>query len=621
MHSDLTESSPLTPEDKLYYYHDVRRALRESSDSSLATPTRRNAGHHQPNGVSYSTSSSTGRQQPESKGRNSFHGSKKLKLNGVITIFVSVLALGLCLSALFFDAATAWWRRMRSNASSRRTNAFDDAGRYVTENYDTRSPFSDFLPGLAGIYGKPLYAFVVNRGQAIAAFGIESKDYPILEFQSANKAYQTTPLLGFRTFLQGSRRSGDFLSEPFSPLTTNFPGTPVVTPETGSLLAKLPKRTMFIGENELQLQEIDYQNQIETNVTYFILPEEDFGAFVRRTTFTNMHSREPVTLSILDGLARMEPAGGRLDKYLKNLGQTVEGFMGVYFPYTDSITMPFYRLTIQPSDSTRIHVQDRGHYCLSFLEGSESSGIPPQLLPIVYDTNKIFGEDTSLLRPIELLSKTIKDIVNGPQYGQAKTSSCFGAGKYIVRRIIRASRFELLNSRLIHATTLHFVTVVESISLEPGDTITISTFFGAANGLLEVPVIARRIMQEGFVMYKLTRTREVIRQITKSVATRTSHHLFDAHIQQTYLDNSLRGGIPIILGDQDDGMSNADEDPRLKVFHVFSRIHGDLERDDNDFMLSPTFFSQVRLPSRQVAQNRRMHIFWCLTVLNVQIRS
>ncbi len=109
-----------------------------------------------------------------------------------------------------------------------------------------------------------------------------------------------------------------------------------------------------------------------------------------------------------------------------------------------------------------------------------------------------------------------------------------------------------------------------------------------------MPVISRRILQEGFVLYKLTRTREVIRQITEIVATRTSHRGWDNHIQQMFLDNALQGGVPIILGDDDDdGMENADEDTRLKVFHVFSRTHGDLERDYDDFILSPTFFSQV----------------------------
>lgn len=294
------------------------------------------------------------------------------------------------------------------------------------EDYDAKSPFSNFLPGLAGIYGKPLYAFFVNRGQAIAAFGIESKDYPILEFQAANRAYQTTPLLGFRTFVQGSRQSGDFLVEPFSLLTTNYPQIQPAPSAGINPPEKLPKRFLYNGENELQLQELDYENHLETNVTYFVLPEEDFGAFVRRTTITNTHPRESVTLSILDGLARMEPAGGKLDKYLKHLGQTIEGFMGVHFPYKDSITMPFYRLTTRPSDSAEVHVQDRGHYCLSFLEESSL------LLPVVFDTSKVFGEDTSLLRPVELFSKSVGDIIRGPQYGRAKTSSCFAAGEFQV---------------------------------------------------------------------------------------------------------------------------------------------------------------------------------------------
>jgi hypothetical protein len=51
----------------------------------------------------------------------------------------------------------------------------------------------------------------------------------------------------------------------------------------------------------------------------------------------------------------------------------------------------------------------------------------------------------------------------------------------------------------------------------------------------------------------------------------------------------------MILGDLDDvsNFRNADEDSRLKVFHVFSRAHGDLERDYNKFSLDSTYFSQV----------------------------
>jgi hypothetical protein len=49
-----------------------------------------------------------------------------------------------------------------------------------------------------------------------------------------------------------------------------------------------------------------------------------------------------------------------------------------------------------------------------------------------------------------------------------------------------------------------------------------------------------------------------------------------------YLDNCLRGGVPVVLGDP--------EHP--KILHTFNRVHGDIERDYNWFNLEPTFFSQ-----------------------------
>jgi hypothetical protein len=301
---------------------------------------------------------------------------------------------------------------------------FDEIGRYVIEDYDARSPFSDFLPGLAGVYGKPLYAFFVNRGQGIASFGVNSKDFPILEYNSVNKAYQNTPAVGFRTFIQGERRNSEFLVEPFSPLKTRHP---TVTDPKNQQPKQYPKRIMYTGQNELQIQEFDYENQLEVNVSYFILPEEDFGAFVRRTTIRNTHKRDSVSISMLDGLARMEPSGGKLDHFLKNMGRTLEGWMGVYFPHEDSISMPYYRLITEPLDTAFVKVQERGHYCVAMLEGRNSE--PNKILPIVYDTSKVFGEDTTLLQPAELYSKSVHDIVNGPQYGMAKTSSCFGARK------------------------------------------------------------------------------------------------------------------------------------------------------------------------------------------------
>jgi hypothetical protein len=60
-------------------------------------------------------------------------------------------------------------------------------GSFVIEDYQHAKSFANFFPGVAGLYGIPMWAFYVNRGQAVSSFGIESKDKAILEFQPANK--------------------------------------------------------------------------------------------------------------------------------------------------------------------------------------------------------------------------------------------------------------------------------------------------------------------------------------------------------------------------------------------------------------------------------------------------
>ena len=95
---------------------------------------------------------------------------------------------------------------------------------------------------------------------------------------------------------------------------------------------------------------------IETNVTYFTLPEEDFSSLVRRTTITNLNLNAPVTVSMLDGLARIEPAGGDIDGMLKTMGTTLEAFFGVdQASGSDDIkTMPFYRMSTEAADGAAV---------------------------------------------------------------------------------------------------------------------------------------------------------------------------------------------------------------------------------------------------------------------------
>ena len=71
----------------------------------------------------------------------------------------------------------------------RTTYALDlDTSSFVIEEYNWAPAFSNFLPGIAGAWGIPLWAYYVNRGQAMTSVGVRDKDGQILEFYSLNKA-------------------------------------------------------------------------------------------------------------------------------------------------------------------------------------------------------------------------------------------------------------------------------------------------------------------------------------------------------------------------------------------------------------------------------------------------
>lgn len=86
--------------------------------------------------------------------------------------------------------------------------------------------------------------------------------------------------------------------------------------------------------------------------------------------------------------------------------------------------------------------------------------------------------------------------------------------------------------------------------------------------------------------------------------------MFNEYVKQDYLDNTLRGGMPIGLGDPQD----------LKIYHVYSRIHGDLERDYNNFQFEASYFSQGPGNFRDVSQNRRLDVLMNPIVKDFNVR-
>jgi len=499
-------------------------------------------------------SSASGNDQ-NGNGTNSTEGWKKWLYGVSAAVIVVMIGAGISKTKTETQVESA------SKPEEVKMELFDEHGRFVLEDYDSKPAFSSFLPAVAGLYGKPVWAYYVNRGQGMATFGTVSKEYPILEFNAANKAYQSTPYLGFRTFIQGRRGEESFLTEPFTPKNSRVKGD-----EVGN--SNLPKRVMYTSLNHYEVAESDDNLGLKTTATFFVLPEEDFGALVRRMTITNTGD-DTLTISALDGLGKIEPVGGMIDWSLKNMGRTLEGWFGVYHA-DDTLNLPFFRMSTEADDSAEVVIEQAGHYCISFIEGDENTP-----LPIVYDGKSIFGQDTSLMEPNGLKTKTISEILSNPQYGDAITSSSFAA--------------------------------LENFELGAGESITISSFYGKAVHVEEVPKIAKYVMAPGYASSKFLQAQRMINRMTSGVETTTASPLFDGAVRQMYLDNSLRGGMPFILGDVDESakMSNYDEDSRVKVFHTFSRIHGDLERDYNAFDIAYTYFSQGPGNYRDIAQNRR----------------
>ena len=118
---------------------------------------------------------------------------------------------------------------------------------------------------------------------------------------------------------------------------------------------------------------------------------------------------------------------------------------------------------------------------------------------------------------------------------------------------------------------------------------------GSATSVDALNRLVPRITKWSYVEKKQKENADLVEQLTQYNFARSSSKPFDLYARQNFLDNTLRGGLPISL--RDDGNTT--------TIHLYSRKHGDLERDYNDYRLSATNYSQGNGNFRDVNQNRR----------------
>ena len=216
-----------------------------------------------------------------------------------------------------------------------------------------------------------------------------------------------------------------------------------------------------------------------------------------------------------------------------------------------------------------------------------------ELLPFLVDPTVIFGTDTTLVNPSGFFSKeapSLRDLMKAPQ-GTTSRTPCAYAGA--------------------------------SVELPPGGKVVLTSVYGHAQSLSEyIDEYAPKLRRVGYVREKRAAASALVAEITSRVITNTSSSIFNQYVQQNFLDNVLRGGLPVRLGGSNDNAKalTSEGSTRPKIYHVFSRIHGDLERDYNNFNIDTTYFSQGPGNFRDVNQNRRNDVIYSPEVGDFNVR-
>lgn len=408
---------------------------------------------------------------------------------------------------------------------------------FAIDDYNNTKAFASFLPAIAGLWGKPLWVYYVNRGQAITNFGVRDKDGAMLEFIAANKAWRQTALQGFRSFY----KIKGILYEPFR----NYP----------NLKEKKITQTMYIKPHSVRLRDCNEESGIETEVVYCTLPNENFPALLRQLVIKNT-SAQPLEIECIDGLPMLIPWGTR-NWMLKNMSRLAEGwFAGVNI---SAGGIPYYKLPVEALDRPEIVPLTGAHFYCGRLSAGEGASPPRYCI----DPDSVFGTQMDFDFPAVFMHQDSFSIDRGI-CGKNKTPSALG----------------------------YF-----SFKLAPGARAVYNSMIGHIGGINDIDSAAAMLSHEGFFERKEKENEGLIDGIASCAFTESANKQFDAYCSRNFIDNALRGGFPVDIGEG-------------TTYYAYSRVHGDMEREYNNFDILNEYFSQGNGNYRDVNQNRRSDIFF-----------
>lgn len=305
---------------------------------------------------------------------------------------------------------------------------------------------------------------------------------------------------------------------------------------------------LIIRQDQVSIEEKQDDLGLIVKVTYFTLPNEPIAGLVRKVEITN--TKNPETIEVIDGLAQLIPAGITNETY-----KAVSNLMQSWMDNVHEKDYIFYKLRASTADSSEVNEVHDGNFYYA------KADVKPLLIS---DYKLIFDEDTSLETPYQFISHSI-DQLRQVKQTHVNQVPCAMSG-YTFEKLEKTS----------------FVSVI-----------------GYASDKSVLDDISKTFDKDYF-QKKEQENLELHQSLVSSIETKTSYPLLDEYLKQCYLDNVLRGGEPMVVETKDG----------LMGYHLYSRKHGDLERDYNFFSLEPAFYSQGNGNFRDVLQNRRNDLFF-----------
>lgn len=320
---------------------------------------------------------------------------------------------------------------------------------------------------------------------------------------------------------------------------------------------------MHIGTAELMICQED--QGLKAEVTYYGLPGERVAGLVRMLTVTNT-TQEPMDLELLDGMSAVVCYGIDQDT-VKQFTQLAKAWMQSQF---GSEGATYFGLRASMADTA----------CVTQVEG----------VNFAY----ALDEQGTVLRPLVQPS-----LVFGQSTGLecAQTFQQVGLKELCEKKQVTTNQFPCC-----------FMPCVKTLA--PGQSVQVYTVYGQAARSAEVTKLVETVDGVDWFLRHYEQAVALGEEISKEVQVHTAHPVFDAYCRQTYVDNLLRGGTPMFF--QADG--------RKVPFYLYSRKHGDPEREYNFFSVGDEFYAQGNGNFRDVNQNRRCDVLFHPDLEDTNIR-